>query len=235
MIVLYMYLHIWRVEVNLAELEYHNIIPVLADRYVVPEGAVVIAFGLIQNLVHGVDTSYDQLLAVIGRGADSPHQRILGVAYPVAVDVSVTARVDGVDHLQAVRPESEHGEQHQQCRQDIVVPRWQSHSLQRTMCHSRHDETRLVPRGEQRAHNSFLRNQQVFFLYQRFSRCVFTCPDSPGITFEFLITLTTSIYTSCCKRTHMACGYAALRVRYGRACGKICCIYSYVMLRCGIV
>lgn len=96
------YLHVRGVEVHLAEFEYHHVVPILTDRYVVAKGIVMIALCLVQDLVQDVDTSYDQLFTVVGRGADLAQQRIAGVAYAVAVRVRFAARVNRIDHLVAV-------------------------------------------------------------------------------------------------------------------------------------
>jgi len=119
------HLHVRRVEVNLAELEYHNVIPILADRDVIPKGVVMIALSLVQYLIHAVDASYDQLLTIIGSCADLPHERIPGVMYPVAVHIRFAARVNRVQYLEAVRAG---GEQEQQKDRETIVFRWQPHS-----------------------------------------------------------------------------------------------------------
>jgi len=122
------HLHVRRVEVNLAELEYHNVIPILADWDVIPKGVVMIALSLVQYLIHVVDASYDQLLTIIGGRADLPHERIPGVMYPVAVRIRFAARVNRVQYLEAVRAGGEHAEQEQQKDRGTIVSRWQPHS-----------------------------------------------------------------------------------------------------------
>jgi len=121
------HLHIRRIEVNLTELEYHNVIPILADRDVIPKGVVMIALSLVQYLIHVVDASYDQLLTIIGGRADLSHERIPGVMYPVAVRLRFAARVNRVQYLEAVRAGGEHAEQEQKDR-EAIVSHWQPHS-----------------------------------------------------------------------------------------------------------
>lgn len=117
------HLHVRRVEVDLAELQYHNVIPILADWDVISKGVVMIALGLVQYLVHVADTPYDQLLTIVRGRADLAHERIPGVMYPVAVRVRLAASVNRVYHLEAIRTGGECTEHEQQEEEEAIVSR----------------------------------------------------------------------------------------------------------------
>lgn len=138
------HLHVRRVEVHLAELEYYNVVPILADWDVVSEGVMMIALGLVQYLIHVGDTPYDQLLTVIGGRADLSREGVLGVMYPIAVRVRLATRVNRVYHLETVGAGDEHAEQEQQEDRETIGPRWQ------------HSHGSRVIRGSKIRFNSFL-------------------------------------------------------------------------------
>ena len=58
-------LHVWRAEVDLAELEDEQVPAVLPHRDVVPEGVGVVALRLVEHLVRGRDASYRELATVV--------------------------------------------------------------------------------------------------------------------------------------------------------------------------
>lgn len=86
-------------EVNFAELENEDVVAVLFDGNVVSEGAVVVPFGLIEDVVVLMDASDQQLLAEVRRRADLAGERITLEFDPVHIDVPLAAGVYGVDDV----------------------------------------------------------------------------------------------------------------------------------------
>lgn len=96
------YLHIGRIKVDFGKFQNHNVLPILADGYLVAEGTVMVALGLVEYLIDSVNPAYEQLLAVVRVRADlGVNEGIPHVAYAIAVGVGLATAVYRVNHLQA--------------------------------------------------------------------------------------------------------------------------------------
>ena len=58
-------LHVWRSEVDLAELEDEQVPAVFPHRNIVPKGVGVVALRLVEDLVRGRDAPYRELATVV--------------------------------------------------------------------------------------------------------------------------------------------------------------------------